>query len=184
MEENQNLASEETQEMNINADADIPGNTHLTNEDAANENSAQAEAQLEEMQGKFLRLMAEFENYKRRTAKEKQEIILTGGKEVILPLLEVVDDIERAEASKAQVSDLQKQIEGYELIFTKFKNILQNRGLKVMETKGKDFNADNQEAITEIAAGDDMKGKVVDELEKGYLLNDKIIRFAKVIVGK
>lgn len=178
MEDKQNLASEETQEMNPQTEASA------TQTEGANEETGKTEAQLQEMQEKYLRLMAEFENYKRRTAKEKQELIITGGKDVILPLLEVVDDIERAEASKAQVTDLEKQIEGSDLIFIKLKNILQQRGLKPMQTIGSEFNADEHEAITEIEAGEEMKGKVVDELVKGYLLNDKIIRFAKVIVGK
>lgn len=182
MEEKQNLASEETQEMNPQTEAS-ENQSEGVNEEVKKEPN-QAEAQLQEMQEKYLRLMAEFENYKRRTAKEKQEIILTGGKDVMLPLLEVIDDVERAEASKAQVADHQKQVEGFELIFTKLKNILQQRGLKPMQTIGTYFNADEQEAITEIEAGEEMKGKVVDEVVKGYMLNDKIIRFAKVIVGK
>ncbi|HRN92187.1 MAG TPA: nucleotide exchange factor GrpE [Ferruginibacter sp.] len=182
--EEKNTTTQETPEMNINADADIPGNSHLTNEDAGSADPAALAEQLEELKDKYLRLVAEFENYKRRTAKEKVEIIQTGGKDVMLPLLDVLDDLDRAEAQKEQSSDLEKIIEGHYLIFHKFRNALQQRGLKAMQVRNTPFDADMHEAITEMEAGEKMKGMVVDEVEKGYTLNDRIIRFAKVVVGK
>lgn len=138
--------------------------------------------ELEEEKKKYLYLFAEFDNYKRRNSKERLELIQTAGKEVIQSMLEVLDDTDRAEA---ELNKTGQEHTGVRLVFHKLRNILQSRGLKVMEVKGLDFDADRHEAITEIPApSEDLVGKVMDEVEKGYLLNDKIIRFAKVVVGK
>ena len=145
---------------------------------------AKLEAEVTELKDNHLRLYAEFENYKRRTARERGELIQTAGKEVISSLLEVLDDSERAEKQMQQVTDINLVKEGNSLVFSKLRNILQQKGLKAMKSIGEAFDAEKHEAITEIEAGEDMKGKVVDEVEKGYYLNDKIIRFAKVVVGK
>jgi molecular chaperone GrpE len=128
--------------------------------------------------------VAEFENYKRRNAKERMELIQTAGKDVITGLLDVLDDSERAQKQMENTDDVTQIKEGIVLVFTKLRNNLASKGLKPMDAKGKEFNADLHEAITEIEAGADMKGKVVDEVQKGYYLNDKIIRFAKVVVGR
>ena len=141
--------------------------------------------EVEEQKEKFIRLYAEFDNYKRRNAKERVELIQTAGREVIQSMLEVLDDCERAEKQMNQSEDLKLIKEGIGLVFNKFRNILQSRGLKEMKSIGEAFNPDFHEAITEIPVPDEtMKGKIVDEVEKGYTLNDKIIRFSKVVVGK
>lgn len=161
-----------------------------TNEDAnqVNEESNQLQklqSEVEELKDKYLRQAAEFDNFRRRTAKEKIELISTAGKDVIGSLLEVLDDSERAEKQLKNAQDLEALKEGFRLVFTKLRTTLQGRGLKAMESIGTEFNPDIHEAITEIPSpSPEMVGKVIDEVEKGYYLNDKIIRFAKVVVGK
>ncbi len=133
---------------------------------------------------KYLRLYAEFDNYKRRTTKERVELLQTAGKEVIVSMLPVIDDFERAVKAMENATDVNAVKEGVLLVQSKLKNILTQKGLKEMDAKGTAFDADIHEAITNIPAPtDDLKGKVVDELEKGYYLNDKVVRFAKVVVG-
>lgn len=139
--------------------------------------------ELAEAKDKFVRMYAEFENHRRRTAKERLEMIQSANEQLIRTLLPVADDFERAEKSFKDKND--KESEGFFLIQNKFKKILEQNGVKAMEfTKQSDFNPDLHEAITQIPVTDEkLKGKVVDVVEKGYLLNDKVIRFAKVIVG-
>lgn len=133
---------------------------------------------------KFLRLYAEFDNYKRRTSKERVELLQTAGKDVIVSLLPVLDDFARASRAIDNAKDVAAVKEGVNLVHTKLKNLLTQKGLKEMNSKGQVFDADIHEAVTNIPAPDDaMKGKIVDVLEEGYLLNDKVIRFAKVVVG-
>ena len=184
--EEKNTPVADNMDMDINADSDVPGNMHLSNSGAETSSgeTEKLDAELKEQKDKYLRLSAEFENYKRRTARERGELIQTAGKEVISSLLEVLDDSERAEKQMQQVTDINLVKEGNSLVFSKLRNILQQKGLKAMKSIGEAFDAEKHEAITEIEAGEDMKGKVVDEVEKGYYLNDKIIRFAKVVVGK
>jgi len=141
--------------------------------------------EVEEQKEKFIRLYADFDNFKRRNAKERVELIQTAGREVIQSLLEVMDDCDRAERQMQKSDDVAQIREGIQLVFSKLRNTMHSKGVKEMKTIGEEFNADFHEAITEIPVTDDkMKGKVVDEVEKGYTLNDKIIRFAKVVVGK
>jgi molecular chaperone GrpE len=138
--------------------------------------------EMDELRDKYVRLYADFDNHRKRTAKEKLEVIQTAGKEVIKDLLPVLDDFERA-LKAAEKSG--SETEGIKLIYNKLANNLAAKGLKPMETVGQDFNPDIHEAITEIPAPTpELAGKVVDEVEKGYYLNEKIIRFAKVVVGK
>jgi molecular chaperone GrpE len=139
--------------------------------------------EIAEQKDKYLRLYSEFENFRRRTAKEKLELIQSANEKLITMLLPVVDDFDRAEKSLKEKSD--KDLEGVFLIYSKFKKLLEQSGVKVMDVgQGSDFNADLHEAITQIPAPDEkLKGKVVDVVEKGYLLNEKVIRFAKVVVG-
>jgi molecular chaperone GrpE len=137
-----------------------------------------------EWQNKYLRLYAEFDNFKRRTSKERLELLQIAGKDVISDLLTVLDDFERAQKSIETATDVVAVKEGVTLVQHKLKSILNQKGLKEMESIGKEFDADLHEGITSIPAPSaDLKGKVIDELEKGYLLNDKVIRFAKVIIG-
>ena len=145
----------------------------------------QLKADLAEQKDKFLRLMAEFDNYKRRTAKERMDLIQTAGKDVIVSLLDVLDDCDRAEKQLNTSDDIAIQKEGIQLVFNKIRSTMQAKGLNAMESIGKDFDAEFHEAITEVPVPDDkLKGKVIDEVTKGYSLNEKIIRFAKVVVGK
>jgi len=157
--------------------------TEETIEDAiSQEDKLKAEAA--EWQNKHLRLYAEFDNFKRRTSKERLELLQIAGKDVIVDLLPVLDDFERAQKSIETATDIEAVKEGVKLVHQKLKNILIQKGLKEMETKGTEFNPDVHEGITNIPAPTvDLKGKIVDELEKGYYLNDKVIRFAKVIIG-
>ena len=173
----------ENSEMNINADADVPGNTHLSNP-GAEDAMEKLQAELEEQKDKYLRLFAEFDNFKRRNAKERLELIQTAGKDVISALLEVLDDCDRAEKQIEESNDISTNKEGVQLVFNKLRSTLQARGLKVMESINTDFDVEKHEAITEVDVPEKQKGKVVDEIEKGYYLNNKIIRFAKVVVGK
>lgn len=181
--EEKEVIPEENGEMNINADADVPGNTHLSNPEG--EDVVQKLlAEVEEQKDKYLRLFAEFDNFKRRSAKERIELIQTAGKDVIIAMLEVVDDCDRAEKQLADSNDIAVQKEGIQLVFNKLRNKLQAKGLTAMESINTEFDVEKHEAITEVEVPEEMKGKVVDEIEKGYYLNNKIIRFAKVVVGK
>jgi len=149
------------------------------------ENETEAlKIEVAEQKDKFIRLYAEFDNFKRRSAKERIEMMQTAGKEVIQSLLEVMDDFDRAEKQIQGSDDITQIRQGIALVVSKFRNTLTPRGLKEMNCVGQDFNPDFHEAITEIDVEENMKGKVFDELEKGYTLNDKIIRFSKVVVGK
>ena len=143
------------------------------------------QAELNEQKDKYIRLFAEFDNFKRRNAKERIELIQTAGKEVITSLLDVLDDCDRAEKQIQTSEDLQQIREGIQLVFGKLRNTMQSKGLKPMESIETDFDVEKHEAITEIPAPNPtLVDKVVDEVQKGYYLNDKIIRFAKVVVGK
>ncbi len=171
-------------EMDINADSDVPGSNHLSNPETELTQADQLASELKEQKDKYLRLSAEFDNYKRRTAREKSDLIQTAGKEIVHSLLEILDDSERAEKQMQQTDDVAIIKEGTMLVFNKLRNNLQHKGLKAMQSIGEDFDVEKHEAITEVDAPENMKGKVVDEVVKGYYLNDKLIRFAKVVVGK
>lgn len=140
-------------------------------------------AELEEAKDKYLRLYSEFENFRRRNAKERLELIKTANEELVTALLPVLDDFERA--TKAMGEDVKAVKEGVELIYNKLNKSLEQKGLKPMgDLKGKDFDADLHEAITHTPAPEEsLKGKIVDVIENGYYLNDKVIRYAKVIIG-
>ncbi|RYG46779.1 MAG: nucleotide exchange factor GrpE [Chitinophagaceae bacterium] len=183
--EGTNGATENTTGFDINTDENMSGSSHL-NEPLTEESvTDRLKEELQESKDKYLRLAAEFDNFKRRSAKERVELVQTAGRDLITDLLEVVDDIERAEKQFDSTEDLNHVKDGLTLVFNKFRNKLQSKGLKPMEAIGKDFNADLHEAITEIPApSEELKGKIVDEITKGYYLNEKIIRHAKVVVGK
>lgn len=171
--------------FDINADENQDGTTHLNEPVADDSELENLKAELEDAKDKYLRKVAEFENFKRRNAKERIELIQTAGREVITDLLTVLDDCDRAQKQLETSNDLPAIKEGVMLVFNKLRNSLQSRGVRSMETLNQEFNTDLHEAITEIPApSDDLKGKVIDEVMKGYYLNDKIIRHAKVIVGK
>jgi len=145
----------------------------------------QLEAQIVELKDKHLRLFSEFDNYRKRTTKERIELFKTASSEMIIDLLSVLDDFDRANQSFETATDCVAIKEGFELIHSKLTGILTRKGLENMDSKGKEFDTDFHEAITEIPAPtEELKSKVVDVIEKGYLLNGKVIRFAKVVVGK
>lgn len=145
--------------------------------------NAMLEDQLAEAKDKYLRLYADFENFRRRTAKEKIEMIQNASEGLIKDLIPVIDDFERANKSFEAVTEIEPLKEGIALIFNKLQKTLASKGLKSMDSKGQDFDVELHECITQFAAGDDNKGKVIEEIEKGYSLNEKVIRYAKVVVG-
>ncbi len=162
-------------------DSHAPGDLLNEGED---EEIAKLKAELDEVKDKHIRLIAEFDNFRRRTAKERIEEKQLAGKDLIQSLLVVLDDMGRAEKQIAATTDVAAIKEGLALVFNKLHSILQQKGLKAMEAHHEEFNADLHEAITEIPAPNDaMKGKVLDVVEPGYYLNDKLIRYAKVVVG-
>lgn len=141
--------------------------------------------QLSESNDKYTRLVAEFDNYKKRTSKERLELIQNAGQGVIKNLLPILDDFDRALASMATAQDIESVKEGVEIVNNKLHKFLGNEGLKEMEVIGQPFDADYHEAITTIPApSEELKNKVIDVVEKGYFLNEKVIRFAKVVIGK
>jgi molecular chaperone GrpE len=162
----------------------VAGINHLSQDLDEDDLVEKLNGDLQEQKDKYLRLLAEFENYKRRSSRERVELSQTAGKEIIVSLLDVLDDCDRAEKQLQQEKSTQ-DLNGVLLVFNKLRNVLQNRGLKAMESLHSEFDVEKHEAISEVPApSPDLRGKVVAEVMKGYYLNDKIIRFAKVIVGK
>jgi molecular chaperone GrpE len=150
----------------------------------SNEQVAELQAAVQELKDKHLRLLAEFDNYKKRTMRERLELMNSASKDVMVSLLPVLDDFDRAKKSADDPSNAEVFSEGVTLVYSRLHNILQNMGLKAINSTGEAFDVELHEAITEIPVPDEnMKGKVIDTLEKGYTLNDKIIRHAKVVVG-
>ena len=144
-----------------------------------------AQAKIAELNDALLRKMAEFENYRKRTLKEKAELILNGGEKTVTKILPVIDDMERAIENGKKTDDVEALREGMDLIYKKFIKTLEGMGVKRIETEGQDFDTDYHEAIAMVPGmGDDKKGKVIDCVQTGYTMNDKVIRFAKVAVGQ
>lgn len=177
-----NLTTDEAVTINGGEPEQTPEATPI-GETSASE-SDQSTRELAELKDKYLRLYADFENFRRRTAKEKLDLISNANEGVLQTLIPVVDDFERAMQSIDKTNDIAAVKEGVSLIYNKLFKALEGKGLKPMTSKGELFNADLHESVTQFPApSDDLKGKVIDEIEKGYYLNDKVIRFAKVIVG-
>ena len=146
---------------------------------------SESEAKVAELQDKYLRLSAEFDNYRKRTLKEKADLLKTAGEESLTRILPVLDDMERAINSMESAQDINPVKEGIRLIYGKFKDILAQQGIKEIEAYQQGFNTDLHEAVTTVPAQDqESKGKVLEVIQKGYFLNDKVIRFAKVIIGE
>ena len=181
MSQDEKEIQDQNAELNLEQDQD-----NNNQEDNASDNKSQSDAEkFAEMQDKFLRLYSEFENFRRRTNKEKQELIQFGNKDLILNILPVYDDFERAMPMMEKAENKEAIIDGVKLIYTKFKGILQSAGLKPIEAVGQDFDPELFDAITIIPAPTPaLKGKVVDQVQTGYFLNDKIIRHSKVVVGE
>lgn len=176
---------EEVQEMKekeVNAEEQVLGQEEIV--ELSREE--QLEQEVAELKDKQIRLFAEFENFKKRTAKERIDLFRNAGLEFFESMLPVLDDFDRAAKHREETEDTHELQKGFDLIHSKLLAALEQKGLKSMDSSvGKDFDTDFHEAITQIpAASDDMKGKVIDETEKGYFLNDKVIRYAKVVVGQ
>jgi len=169
----------------MNTDENVAGTTHLNESLGLEDEVEKLKQEVQDQKDKYLRLFAEFDNFRKRSARENLEIRQTAGKEVITSLLDVLDDCERAEKQLQSAKNIDQIKEGVQLVFNKLRASLQARGLKPMQSIHTDFDVEKHEAITEIPVQDEkLKGKVIDEVQKGYYLNDKIIRFAKVVVGK
>lgn len=186
MKNKEEINQEATQEDQIN---DNPSSSNLIDPTVENQQTINAEDKMEEeiaeLKDKYLRLYSDFENFRKRTAKERLDLITTASEEVLKELIPVVDDFERASKANENQEDVSKLREGNQLIFHKLLKTLENRGLRPMENLiGNPFDPDTQEAITSIPAPDEnLKGKVIDVIEKGYSLGEKVVRFAKVVTG-
>lgn len=179
VEETQNHAEEQPQ--NEQAEDTTP----LTHEEELEKELEKAQEEMEEQKDKYLRLSAEFDNYRKRTLKEKAELILNGGEKSLSSILPVVDDFERAIKTMETATDVDAVKEGVELIYNKFMAVLAQNGVKVIETKDQPLDTDYHEAIAVIPApSEEQKGKILDCVQTGYTLNDKVLRHAKVVVGE
>ena len=164
-----------------------PTADHATEQQTAAEDGSntRTEAELADLKDKYLRLAAEFENYKRRTAKERSDLFKTANQELMVALLPVLDDFDRARLHTHDTQDPAALQNALDITYTKLNKTLQQKGLTSMSVKGGDFDAELHEAITQIPApSDDLRGKIVEEIEKGYYLGDKVIRHAKVVLGQ
>ena len=184
-------AAEQATEATDTADADDNSDNSEKSGEYGEENSneksplEEAQQQIDELKDKYLRSVAEFDNYRKRTLKEKAELILNGSEKAIAAVLPILDDMERAIANGEKTEDLNVLREGMSLIYTKFQKVLESIGVKEIETADADFDTDVHEAIAMVPGmGDNKKGKVLDCVQKGYKLNDKVIRHAKVAVGQ
>lgn len=158
--------------------------TQEAQEQSPEQNIDALEARIAELEDKNLRMMAEFDNYRRRTNKEKLELMATAGERIFKEMLPLVDDFERAVEAMEKTDDINAVREGIKLIQQKFLSFLDKQDVHPIETEGMDFNTDEHEAVTTFAAGEEQKGKVIDCTQKGYKLGEKVIRFAKVVVGE
>lgn len=181
------LQQEETQTEAQNAEVESQNaeEEQSAKEETPEDKIAALQAELEKSQKEYLFLMAEFDNYRKRTVKEKAELIKNGGEKAMLGLLPVIDDFERAIDAIDKSSDVEGLKEGVDLIYNKFMKYLESQQVKPMESTGTEFDADIYEAVTTFPAPDEsMKGKVIDTVQKGYTINEKVLRHAKVVVGQ
>lgn len=156
-----------------------------TDENTGTEAQIQLQKELDELKDKYLRMAAEYDNFRRRTAKEILDIRQVASRDLMVSLLDILDDMDRAGSQFEQSSEDSHLVEGIQLIFNKFRKVLEQKGLKQIETMYTEFDVEKDEAISEMAVEDEkLRGKVVAEVQKGYMLNDKLIRYAKVIVGR
>jgi len=176
-EETQNTADQAEQQ---NADS----NENAENDKKELSKEEELEIKLAELNDKYLRLYSDFENFRKRTIREKGDLIANASEGVVKDMLPIMDDFERAIENNQTSDDAESIKQGFQLIYNKLDNTLKSKGLKAMDSKGETFDIDHHEAITNIPAEEDQKGKVVDVVEKGYFLNDKVLRYAKVVVGQ
>jgi molecular chaperone GrpE len=171
--------------VDINTDENISGTMGLDSRVTDGDEVEKLKEELQAQKEKYLRLFAEFDNFRKRSAKERLDLETSAGRSIIVSLLDVLDDCDRAEKQLQNSQDINEIKAGVQLVFNKLRTVMQSRGLRAMETLHQDFDVEKHEAINEIPAPTEaLKGKVIDEVTKGYYLGDKIIRFAKVIVGK
>ena len=181
---NSNLDHNE-EAVDLNEDTNEPQEQPQLSEEEPQTEEENLAKQLEELKDKYLRTVAEFENFKRRTLKEKTELILNGGEKTITAILPIIDDMERAIENAHKQACVDVVEEGWELIYKKLLSTLEGMGVKKIEVDGKDFDVDFHEAVAMVPGmGDDKKGKIIDCVQTGYTLNDKVIRHAKVAVGQ
>jgi molecular chaperone GrpE len=189
----ENEAQNKSNSEEVNEDMDTSGTMDENTNTRESENSEELlekkeqllEEELNELRDKYVRLSAEFDNYRKRTLKEKMELTKSAGESILLNIIPVVDDFERGMETMDKASDIDAVKEGIHLIHNKFKDFLKQSGVKEIEARDKEFNTDEHDAVTKIPApGEEQKGKVVDVIEKGYKLNDRVIRFSKVVVGE
>ena len=180
----ENPVNEETTESKESVENQETSETAETEEETIEDKLALAEARIAELEKERLYKQAEFDNFRKRIIKEKAELILNGGRKVLEAMLPVIDDLERALQHMEKAEDVDAVKEGVDLIYKKFLKVMEALGVTQMKTEGADFNTDFHEAVTQFPApSDEMKGKVIDCTEKGYMLNDTVLRFAKVVVG-
>lgn len=185
LKEQQEKASEQTESQAQNAQHTEEESEELTSEQKLEKELEEAKKTIEEQKDKYLRLSAEFDNYRKRTMKEKAELIKNGGEKAISAILPILDDLERALQNMQKADNVQSMYEGLDLIFQKFHKVLAQEGLQKMEPVGETFDTDYHEAIALVPAPDEaQKGKVLDCVQTGYKLNDKVIRHAKVVVAQ
>lgn len=176
---------QKVQEENIEEKVN-ESNADNVSEDSAEQNAKSSEVadEASEWKDKYLRLVAEFDNYRKRTLKEKMDLVQTGGRDVLLEMLPVRDDVQRALAAMEQSDDIEALRSGIRLISQKFTEALRRKGVTEIEVKDKEFDAEYCEAVARFAAGEEMKGKVIDVVQTGYMLGERVLRFAKVVVGE
>lgn len=182
----QATANESTEQETPSCEDQVAANESKEQEELkTGEGTLNASAEVQELKDKYIRLLAEFENYKKRTIKEKLDLMKTAAADTMTALLPVLDDFDRAKKNADDDNSTEQFSEGVNLVYNKLYTVLKQKGLEPMDTNGKDFDPDSHESITEIPAPTaELKGKIVDTIEKGYLLKDKIIRYAKVVIGK
>lgn len=185
--ENENNPSETNEPLDDKKTtvADNNAESETKKSENSEENAVNYENKINELNDKYLRLYSEFDNYRKRTIKEKSDLIKSAGEDVFKTIIPVIDDFERAIKANENIEDLAAIKEGMQLIYSKFKNSIQAKGLTAFDTIGNAFDSEIMEAITHVPAADEsQKNKVIDEIEKGYKLGDKVIRFAKVVVAQ
>lgn len=183
--EQEEVQEELNQNEEVNQEETVAEEQEESNEAELTEEE-KLKAEVQDFKNKYLRLYSEFENFRKRTSKEKSEFLLTANKDLIIDLLPVLDDFERAIKVNNETEELDaaKLKEGFELIYDKFDKIIKKKGVEEIEAHGKEFDTEHHEAITQIPApSEDLKGKIVDVIEKGYKMGEKVIRYAKVIIG-
>ncbi len=173
------VETEKVEETSVAADA-----AEATEEETLEKQLSDANVEIADLKDKNLRMMAEFDNFRRRTAKEKLDIQKNAGERIFIDMLSLIDDFERAEQAMRKTDDIDAVKQGVELIHKKFITFLQDNDVKEIATEGESFNTDLHDAITTLSAGEENKGKIIDCTQKGYTLGDKVIRFAKVVVGE